>query len=101
MRGKTIANGSHELVGTTFNPSITRIGAEELESWLLRLLTPRLGFRFYRLEVDGLRVVLLEVDAAFRHPAKFAGAEYIRIGSYKEPLNDCAEFERTLWRKLA
>jgi predicted HTH transcriptional regulator len=48
--------------------------------------------------VDEKPVVLLEIDAAFRHPVRFKGTEYIRVGSYKKKLKDFPEKERDLWR---
>ncbi len=95
-----IADGGHSIVGTSFEPKAARQGNEELESWLLRLLEPRIGFRFFQIDMDGFAVVLLEIDAAFRHPVKFQGTEYIRIGTYKKQLKDFPEKERALWRML-
>lgn len=95
-----IADQGHAIVGTTFEPMAVLVGNEELESWLLRMLAPRLGFRFHRVEMEDAIVVLLEIDAAFRHPVKFQGVEYIRVGSYKKALKDFPETERTLWRTL-
>lgn len=89
---------THEIVGTTFNPSTVRIGNEELENWLLRQLAPKINFRFYQLQADGKPVVLLEIGAAFRHPLQFKGTEFIRVGSYKKKLKDFPEKERELWR---
>lgn len=91
---------THGAVGTTFDPLRKRIGNEELESWLLRQLSPKIGFHFIRLEVEGLPLVLLEIDCAYRHPVQFGGAEFIRIGSYKKRLKDFQEKERELWRML-
>ena len=68
--------------GTQFNPVAARVGAEELESWLLRLLAPKIGFRFQGVVVQGQPLVLLEIDRALRHPVQFSGTEYLRIGSY-------------------
>lgn len=79
-----INNDTHEIIGTTFNPATTKVGNEALESWLLRLLSPKIDFHFYVLQADDKSVVLLEIGAAFRHPVQFKGAEFIRIGSYKE-----------------
>lgn len=95
-----VDDATHDVLGTTFDPSTKRIGNEELESWLLRQLAPKIGFRFIRLTLDGLPLVLLEMDAAYRHPVQFGGAEYIRIGSYKKRLKDFQEKERQLWRVL-
>lgn len=93
-----IDNDTHEVIGTTFHPAREKVGNEELESWLLRLLTPKINFRFYPLLVDGQQVVLLEIGAAFRHPVQFKNAEFIRVGSYKKKLKDFPEKERALWR---
>lgn len=91
---------THDLIGTQFNPATKRVGNEELESWLLRQLSPKIRFRFIRLTVGGMALVLLEMDAAYRHPVQFGGAEFIRIGSYKKRLKDFQEKERELWRVL-
>lgn len=95
-----VRDTDHAVVGTTFDPARVRRGNEELESWLLRLLSPRLEFRFIEVDVAGARVVVLEVPRAFRHPVKFSGEEYVRVGSYKKKLKDYPEKERALWRAL-
>lgn len=91
---------THAAVGTTFDPMRKRIGNEELESWLLRQLAPKIGFHFVRLELNELPLVLLEIDCAYRHPVQFGSAEFIRIGSYKKRLKDFQERARELWRVL-
>lgn len=93
-----VDNESHEVIGTTFDPTGAKIGGEELESWLLRLLHPKINFHFHPLCIDGKPVVLLEIGAAFRHPVQFKSTEFIRIGSYKKKLKDYPEKERELWR---
>ena len=93
-----VDNKTHALLGTSFNPGAKRVGAEELESWLLRQLAPKIEFRFHRITIDGLDLVLLEIDRAFRHPVQFAGVDYVRIGSYKKKLKEFPERERALWR---
>jgi predicted HTH transcriptional regulator len=93
-----IDDTTHEVVGTTFDPASAKVGNENLENWLLRLLTPKIAFQFYRVQVDQRSVVVLEIGQAFRHPVQFQGIEYIRVGSYVKKLRDFAEKERTLWR---
>lgn len=89
---------THEVIGTAFNPARAKKSGEELESWLLRLLSPKIHFRFHPLEVNGHQVILLEIGAAFRHPVQFKNTEFIRVGSYKKKLKDFPEKERELWR---
>jgi predicted HTH transcriptional regulator len=93
-----IDDKTHDIIGTTFSPSTQKIGNEELESWLLRLLSPKINFHFHELTIDDKRVVILEIGAAFRHPVQFKKAEFIRVGSYKKKLKDFPEKERELWR---
>lgn len=93
-----VEDGTHDIVGTTFDPDAARKGAEPLENWLVRLLFPRLHFRFSKVDVDGMPVVILEIPRAAISPTRFSGAEYIRIGSAKQALKDYPERERSLWR---
>jgi len=93
-----VEDHSHRIVGTTFSAAGAKKGNEPLETWLLRLLTPKLHFRFQEFAVDGLPVVLLEIGRAFRHPVRFQGDEFIRIGAVKKPLKDAPDREQALWR---
>ncbi|MCW5588340.1 MAG: putative DNA binding domain-containing protein [Legionellales bacterium] len=93
-----VANDTHDVIGTTFKPDGVKIGNEELENWLIRLLSPKINFHFYTLDFDEFSIVLLEIGAAFRHPVRFKNDEFIRVGSYKKKLKDHPEKERELWR---
>jgi ATP-dependent DNA helicase RecG len=93
-----VNDATHEVTGTRFSPSAERVGAEELENWLLRLLAPKIHFRFYEFEMADKPLVLLEIGRAFRHPVQFQGQEFIRIGSYRKRLKDFPEKEKALWR---
>lgn len=93
-----IEDGTHEIVGTNFKPKEMKIGNEELESWLLRLLFPRINFTFFELETAKGDVVVLEIERAIHTPVSFQQKEFIRIGSYKKPLKDYQNIERELWR---
>jgi ATP-dependent DNA helicase RecG len=95
-----IADESHDLVGTAFAPTSTKIGNEELESWLLHSLTPKVDFRFLEAAVDDKRVVLLEIPQATASPVLFKGAAYVRVGSYRKQLKDHPQIERELWRSF-
>lgn len=91
---------THEIVGTTFKPSETKVGNEELESWLLRLLTPKVVFRFHEVDVKGAHIVMLEVSRDLEHPVRFKNEAFVRIGSYKKNLKGFPRHERDLWRVL-
>lgn len=95
-----IEDGTHAVLGTSFSPHEVRKGNEPLETWLLRLLTPKIHFRFHEVNMDGVQLTLLEIDRAFRHPVRFKTEEYIRIGDVKKPLREAPDRERELWRIL-
>ena len=93
-----VRDGTHEVVGTRFRPSRAKKGNEDLESWLLRLLSPRLHFRFHEVTYAGHPLVLLEIPRALDRPVQFQGTEFVRIGSYRQKLKDHPQVERELWR---
>ena len=93
-----IHNTSKEIVGTTFKPSETKKGGEVLENWLLRLLEPKIEFHVYEIDIENKHIVLMEITPAYRHPVRFNGIEYIRLGEVKKKLKDLPEKERELWR---
>ena len=93
-----VEDGNHDILGTGFKPSLTKVGEEELENWLLRSLSPKIDFRFHSFIDDDKPIVALEIAAAYKHPVQFQGIEYIRVGSYKKKLKDFPDKEKALWR---
>ncbi len=96
-----IEDGTHAVLGTTFRPKLAKRGNENLESWLLHQLNPRIDFTIHEFERSGKFVVLFAVQAANSIPVRFSGEAYIRVGSYKKKLNDFPEKERRLWQILS
>ena len=93
-----LKDNTHNIVGTTFRPHQTKIGNEELENWLLRLLDPRIDFRIHEHDIDGNSVVLFEIPPAFNQPGYFKNTAYVRVGSCTQNLHNYREKERALWR---
>lgn len=93
-----VRNAPQAVVGTSFRVTEIKVGNEDLEPWISRLLTPRIDFRFHEAEVGGRRVAVLEIPAANHTPVRFKNDEFIRVGSYKKKLRDHPEKERVLWQ---
>ena len=94
-----VNDDTHEIVGTTFKPSLTKHKNQELESWLLQKISPKINFRFCEFEhTNGKQVVILEIQPTTNTPVRFDGTEFIRIGSNTKKLRDFSEKERELWR---
>ena len=95
-----IQDKTHNVAGTKFRPRETKKGNEDLTTWLLRLLHPRLDFCFHKVTDQGQLVVVLEIPCATGQPVQFSGERYVRIGSSKRRLKDHPQIERGLWRAL-
>lgn len=95
-----VRDGDHAVVGTTVAPESMKVGNEDLVPWLTRLLEPQILFRFRTVHTGAdVRAVILEITAARDSPVRFAGVEYIRVGSTKRKLAAHPERERELWNR--
>lgn len=94
-----VEDSTHDIIATTFQPSIATYNNQELESWLLQKLSPKINFKFYEFDyAEGKPIVILEIQPTSNRPVIFNGTEYIRIGSYTKKLREFPEKERELWR---
>ena len=95
-----IQDGSHAVVGTSFDPQIEQgKGSQLLPLWLSLGLQPNTGFDIHSFTYQSQRVVLFEVHPAFDRPVKFYGTAYIRDGSSKTNLANYPEKERQIWQR--
>lgn len=79
---------THEVKNTSYKFYNQKVGNENLENWLERLLSPKIPFSVYEINYAAMhRVVLFEIPAAYMHPTSFSGKDFIRIGSYRQDLH--------------
>jgi len=94
-----IEDKTHAVIGTPFRPKEEKIGNEEIEFWLARMLNPRLDFRIYEFLYEGKAIALFHIPASHSQPTLFQNIAYIRVGSYVKQLREFPEKERKLWQK--
>ena len=95
-----IEDGTHAVVGTSFDPQAeTGQGNQLLPLWLALGLKPKLGFDMHACQYHGQRVVLFEVHPAFDRPVEFYGKAFVRNGSSKTALAGYPEKERAIWSR--
>lgn len=92
-----VDDATHSIQGTSFDPHTAKKGNQELESWLVNHLSPRLDIRWQVHEVEERNIVLLEIPSACSLPVRFKNVAYIRVGSYTKALSEYPEKERALW----
>lgn len=86
-----VADETHAVVGTDFNPDNKKVGNQGLALWLANRLQPSIAFSFRTVAHPQGRVVLLEIPAATGAPVAFNAVPYIRIGSATPRLTDYPE----------
>ena len=95
-----IDDDSHEIVGTNIALKDKKKCNEDLESWITRLLNPKINFNFYDIEINNKKVAIIEIKRAEHTITKFESTAYIRIGTTKKPLINFVGKEKELWRVL-
>jgi ATP-dependent DNA helicase RecG len=95
-----VDDATKSILGTKFDPDKEQIKGQELENWLTTQLDPRVNFKFHKVEMEGVQLVVCAIDAARLYPVKFRDVAYIRVGSYTKKLKDHEDKERILWEKL-
>ena len=96
-----VEDGSHQTVGTVFNPFQQKVGGNQaLIMWLQVMTQPRADFAFHELAYQGKRVVMLEIHPARGTPVAFQHVRYIRLDSHLVKLADNPGKEARLWAAL-
>lgn len=94
-----VEDGTHEVIGTTYNYQKAKKGNEDLEPWLNRIIEPNINFKFYEFDYsDFKKVLLIEIPAAYKMPTRSSGETYIRIGSSTKNIKGYLEREHELWK---
>ncbi|HVA97674.1 MAG TPA: ATP-binding protein [Bacteroidia bacterium] len=85
------------IEGTTFKPSLHKIGNEELENWLLQRVSPRVEVQIFETIYHEKKLAIFQIQAASGQPTCFSHHDYIRVGSITRSLKDFPEKERKIW----
>ncbi len=81
-----IEDGTHNVIGTSFQAKQRKKGNEELEMWLLNRLNPRIDIECFEFDKEDKHISLYRIPAATERPVTFLNVAYIRIGSLTKPL---------------
>ncbi|MCI6088834.1 MAG: putative DNA binding domain-containing protein [Absicoccus porci] len=95
-----IDDTTHEIVGTDRDLQSIKVGNEELENWLRKMLSKNCDFEFQTTQIDRKDIGIIIVKPAIQFPITFKGESYIRVGSYSKKLKGFPEIQAQLWEKL-
>lgn len=95
-----IEDKTHKVLGTSFKAKTAKKGGEDLESWLINRLDPRIDFRTHEIEyAENIHLSIYIIPCAENRPVDFLHIPYIRVASYTRKLGDFPEKEGKIWRK--
>lgn len=95
-----IEDGTHKVVGTSFEPEKAQSKGQPLEFALAKRLSPSIGIHFFSASHPSGKVVVLQIPAADRIPVKYEDIAYLRIGSATPKLSEFPDREAQLLAKL-
>jgi ATP-dependent DNA helicase RecG len=95
-----VEDKTHKVLGTSFKAKTAKKGGEDLESWLINRLDPRIDFRVHEIEyAENIHLSIYIIPCAENRPVDFLHIPYIRVASYTRKLGDFPEKEGKIWRK--
>lgn len=95
-----IDDKTHEVRETDFDPDKLTHERQTLRMWLRSKLKPEVRFEFFPFVYEGARIVLLEVEAAYRRPVTFDGKAWMRDGTSLTELAKVPGAAETIYRKV-
>lgn len=95
-----IKDGSHNIIGTKFNPDTEKVENQDFGLWLTSQLEPEISVDFRIVEHPEGRLVLLEIPATYLMPVSFRNIQYVRQGSHVTKLTGRPQKFQQLIEKL-
>lgn len=86
-----------EIKGTNLSFSTWKKGNEDIVPYWRISLLPHIELFDYEIEIDGKRILLLEISAASYSPTQFRGVAYCRVDSYTKPIKDFPASQKRLF----
>ena len=92
---------THEIKGTSFNKDVVCAERNQpLELWLRLVIKPQTNYEFFDFEQNGKRIVMLEIESAYRQPVTVKGGGWARIGNVLTELNKDPKIAAAIYRTL-
>lgn len=92
-----IQDATWKPVGTNLHMAETKIGGQDYELWLRKLLSPTIPFEFAELDYEGCPCVIFIIPAASSEPVSFKNEAYVRVGSNLTKLKDFPDYVRKIY----
>lgn len=94
-----ISDQNLKVEGTSFRPTLKKIGNDELEHWLLQRISPRIDVSIFEIIYQEKLISIFKIEATVGQPVSFNHIDYIRVGSITRTLKDFPAKEKKIWTK--
>lgn len=94
-----ISDSNLQVEGTSFRPTMKKVGNDELEHWILQRISPRIEISIYEIIYHEKLISLFKIEATVGQPVSFNHIDYVRIGSITRTLKDFPAKEKKIWTK--
>jgi predicted HTH transcriptional regulator len=95
-----VEDASRKIVGTSFKPKVEKVGSEDFELWLNKMLSPTTNIEIFEFKDQEKDIVVFRVPACIDRPLDFQSQSFIRIGSNTRNLKDFPDRERSIWNNI-
>lgn len=96
-----VDDATHEVLGTEFNKDVVKAEKNQpLEIWLRLVVKPQTNYEFFEFVLDGKRLVVLEIESAYRQPVTACGGGWARIGNALVELNKNPKVAAAIYRTV-
>jgi ATP-dependent DNA helicase RecG len=93
-----VEDEAHQVIGTDYNFKIKKVGNEELELWIRRLLSPSIQFLHFSCQYnERLRLEIFQIPAAKGEPTFFQRVPYIRFNSSVADLRGYSHYLKKIY----
>ena len=94
-----ISDSTLQVEGTSFRPTMKKVGNDELEHWVLQRISPRIEISIYEIIYHEKLISLFKIEATVGQPVSFNHIDYVRVGSITRTLKDFPPKEKKIWTK--
>ena len=88
-----------KVEGTSFRPTMKKVGNDELEHWVLQRISPRVEVSIYEIIYQEKLISIFKIEATIGQPVCFNHIDYVRVGSITRTLKDFPAKEKKIWTK--
>ncbi len=95
-----VASDNKSIVGTDLDPSSYKWKGQDFELRLRSMISPKIHFEIFPLEVESKRIIIFKIPSAQGEPTSFMNKQFVRINSSKTSLLNHPDLMRKIYNSI-